>query len=834
MNVQKISRRAPLWILEFAVLTCFAASPEARSATPQASAAPGDIVRDPDAWRRLSVRPRVIPANGSVSTLAFSPDGASLFSWQMRTHAVHIHEVATGKELRKFDYPAVHVHVLSVAPDGRSMASGDTTSKLLIWDLEGGKVARTLGEFDGAVGDAQYSPGGRNLAALGSGLQVFEVSTGKTLLQAGGYHWHQEKAPSAGRILGPTEWYSSLAWSLDGQSVASAHSGSLEGKDWDSKWTVRVWKLPGGTEPLQLDGHQGKVTGASFSPDGRRLATVGQDRTLRIWDLARGREAFHVALEDAGAPRSVAFLPGGQRLAVGMSSHFDSDREEARQGDCAIRFYDAASGKGLGRLRAHDGGVESMTLSSDGRSLASVGMRGPIYLWEVAALDSAIDGPSQADNEEFKITPEAAEAIVREVRPLVEEKVGRTLKEAPRIVLSTPATVAEILSHELDPQLQVQLPDLAPEKRQTAVRQSGEILSKILLGKYEEKTQRIHVLERNFIALAERLERPILRTRAFLRLILIHELVHALDQQEHGIFTRLAQLKTTDEFIVWNTVIEGHAQHVTRAILAGEGKEKLFSEYEEILRAGSPADSEGEKFITQMLSTYTQAAYLDGRKFFDAQAASGHKTYVDDVFTRAPESMDVILRPERYYDPKAARSKRDCSALFDELAKGWPDLRATKQKVGQLEVRSSFGDFVDPKQVEAASGHITGGQALILAADDGSKMVVFMVLELDERASAAKLGELLGQLSRAKEKRLTQGNIRITKVNRGPLKAAEGATSELTRMTVQVGDQSVLASDVVGVLGPWVIEELHSNDEASDEKITGNLNRIIDFLKSEK
>jgi WD40 repeat protein len=65
-----------------------------------------------------------------------------------------------------------------------------------------------------------------------------------------------------------------------------------------------------------LAGHSSNITCLLFSPDGRRLATASDDRTIKLWDTTTGREVFTL-LGHTGGLRGLAFSPDGHRIISG-------------------------------------------------------------------------------------------------------------------------------------------------------------------------------------------------------------------------------------------------------------------------------------------------------------------------------------------------------------------------------------------------------------------------------------------------------------------------------------------------------------------------------------
>jgi len=137
----------------------------------------------------------------------------------------------------------------------------------------------------------------------------------------------------------------------------------LRGFEW-----YLLWRL--GHCNLLTFQHKIPVAFVTFSPDGKKLATGGDEHTVSLWDTATGQEI--VAFKGhGGAFYSGAFSPDGQRLATGSADH-------------TAKLWDVATGQELCTLKGHGAEVMSVAFSPDGRILATGGYDGFVKLWRAA------------------------------------------------------------------------------------------------------------------------------------------------------------------------------------------------------------------------------------------------------------------------------------------------------------------------------------------------------------------------------------------------------------------------------------------------------------------
>lgn len=132
---------------------------------------------------------------------------------------------------------------------------------------------------------------------------------------------------------------------------------------------IRIWDLLTGNEVSTLVGHTDAVTALVYSSDGKYLSSGGKDGTIRIWNLLTGNEikkiyVYYIFVE------SILYTPDDKYLiSIGDYEEF-------------IRVFDVLSGKEIIKLKGHTSHVSEIVFSPDGKYLASGGDN-TIRIWDI-------------------------------------------------------------------------------------------------------------------------------------------------------------------------------------------------------------------------------------------------------------------------------------------------------------------------------------------------------------------------------------------------------------------------------------------------------------------
>lgn len=217
----------------------------------------------------LNVRPTL-----RVRDVVISPDGEHVLL-AAYDHSVRLLEMATGKEVRRFEGHKALVHSVAFSTDGRFAVSASGTwdsdaeqdNTVRIWEIATGKEQRRF-EAPANFRRAVFSPNGRFvLASMGDSAVLWDVETGKE---------QRRFSEAAGTTaLG-------LTFSRDGRLILAGA--------WDG--VPRIWVTETGELLRKFEGHGKIVQCAFFTPDTRRVLSASEDGTLRLWDVKTGREVY--------------------------------------------------------------------------------------------------------------------------------------------------------------------------------------------------------------------------------------------------------------------------------------------------------------------------------------------------------------------------------------------------------------------------------------------------------------------------------------------------------------------------------------------------------------
>jgi WD40 repeat protein len=230
---------------------------------------------------------------------------------------------------------------LAISPDGRHLASSSYGKGTRVWDASNGQVLWTE-KYNAEM--VVFTPDGAHLIGAPGGGQsewrVWETATGKPVknLQApaAGYAWSFAVSPDGNSLLIPTVT-DYVLWDLQTAKIRQRWPGANQaGKgvfapDGRSVVTydaiLRRWDVTSGRllyEDVSSQGHTASVEHLFFTPDGKRLASIGEDATVRVWDVPNSKPLYRGNLGPL-KPTAWALAPGGSILC-GVDDSFSVQR----------------------------------------------------------------------------------------------------------------------------------------------------------------------------------------------------------------------------------------------------------------------------------------------------------------------------------------------------------------------------------------------------------------------------------------------------------------------------------------------------------------------------
>ena len=271
--------------------------------------------------------------NKTIETIAFSPDGQTLAAGRYRE--VRLWDVSTGNPMSAFKTDQGRIHVVAFSPDGKTVASvssniGRSSSPVVIlldplaprhlvphtirlWNTKTGTAQLTFSANTLPITTLEFSSDGTKLLSANQQgfIDVYDNPTG---------HREQLRRPLfVSNTIRHTYQFSALAFSSDGKTFATS------GRDSDRQFSVadaeiQLWNTDTGYLLHTFNSPGRWIDLLVFSPDGKTLASVGEDwdwcTKIFIWDL-ENRRLLSIINTGKRRIKTLKFAPDSTTLASG-------------------------------------------------------------------------------------------------------------------------------------------------------------------------------------------------------------------------------------------------------------------------------------------------------------------------------------------------------------------------------------------------------------------------------------------------------------------------------------------------------------------------------------
>ena len=311
-----------------------------------------------DAQQKSLITKIISGHTDKIKDICFSPDGKKLASVS-DDGLVKIWDIVSKKVVAEFEGHNSGIESVYYSPKGKYLATASSDKTIRIWDVERGKATWVLFGNDGhkdVVHKVCYNGIGNAVATASRDgvIKIWNIATGKAYI-----------------TIDDMKNVQSLQYTKDDQMLIIALGNNIQ-----------LWDIATGAPVEILTGHTSFVTDIAYSPDGKKLLSGSQDKTLRLWTIPAQPQITLRRGHNNQKIHDIAYHPQGKLFTTVSSDHIHVWNHEDSRPIRVKKFRNAKMSK--------------VVFNYDGKEIASASEDGKIILWNSNDLEPTYSFATQS------------------------------------------------------------------------------------------------------------------------------------------------------------------------------------------------------------------------------------------------------------------------------------------------------------------------------------------------------------------------------------------------------------------------------------------------------